>query len=183
MAEGDVQDFALPYRMGIGDESRGVVVPFVLDVACMKSAGIAGFEERLDLAVVFAELDLVGRLERLHTLDERMIRIRNGHRVRLDGRVRDEATAERLHEGVVGARAAEALGGEIENRVGAMQRDPATAAHHDVAERVLLDFGRSEIACVRDQKIDFRDGLGIGEAVGNPCLDIQMLGQQLPTAA
>ena len=122
-------------------------------------------------------VDLVRRLERLDASHQRVVGGGDRDLEGLDGRVRDEAAAHGVHEGVADARGDDALGAEVEEGVGGVQRQPTPAALDEGAQRFLLFGLGAQVAGVGHEYVRGADGVRVRERLADADPDVVVLGQ------
>ena len=91
----------------------------------------------------------------------------------------DELAAERLHQGGVVARAMDAVGLEVHDRVRSVQGEPALAAGDEVADGFFLLRGGMHVAGVTDEEVGGGDGLGVAVVLADANADVVVFVQQL----
>ena len=145
----------------------------------------AGLQERLELAVVLAQVQLVVGVEVLDALDERVLLGpgRDRHRVGLDLGVGEELAAEGLDEDGEGPRRREgplAPGrGRVDGGVRPVEREPSATGFDPPAQRLLRGLARADVARVGHEEVGRGDRVEVLVVLGHLDPDPLVLGHQL----
>ena len=160
MAKRAVEYRAVPCRslvkdwnLRIGSQGVGKIRTFAFE---------ASGHQNVDIGGAFTDVELILDREIAQTSGQRMIVANYSHRKGSDWRMAEEAGAEHLHElRRLVRRQRLAVGSEADDRVGAVERDPAAAPVEKGAQRGQFGVAGDQVASIGDQDIAGRNPLAI----------------------
>ena len=178
MAERVVEDRAFALRLDIHDR-----VPVLRPLMLVKAGRFArkfGVEQDMKIAMPFQQIQLVRRLERLDAAGQRVIGVGDIDPIGRDRRMGDELAAQCLHHQRCPARAAiEAIVEQAQHRIGAVQRIPAAAIAHPLAQRFLRGQGRHHVAGIGDEHVGGENGVEMAIILEHASPHARVFAQQL----